>query len=102
MHICISSTTTKTWKYEEDYPWNLALYIEIQLSKDKEITICKHPSYTIIENLSMLINMIKEIQNDEIEHLVEISRILNKIDPEWRKDFEIIIRKKFISVTIYL
>lgn len=102
MHICVDATLTRIRKYEEEYPWNVALYIEIRLTRDKEITVCKHPSYTIIENLNTLVDMLRDVHGDEMMHVLKISNMLNNLDPEWRKDFEIIIRRNFISISLYL
>jgi len=102
MHICMKSTAIKTWKYEEEYPWHIALYIEIQLLNGKEVTVCRHPSYIMVEDISTLIDTVKEVEGDELQHLIKLTKILNSLDPEWRKDYEIIVRKNFIAISIYL
>lgn len=102
MHLCITSSQTKTWEHKEEYSWSIALYIEIRIDKNKEATVCKHPSYTYVENIRWLVEVIKSISGDEFTHILEVSKVLNSFDPKWREDFEIVIRKNYVSISIYL
>lgn len=88
--------------FEEEYPWGIALYLELSLGRDKTAVVCRHPSYTVVKDVKRLAEEVYRAGGDEISALLTISRLLDEIEPSWRKDFEIVVRRSFLAVTVYL
>ncbi|MEM1644890.1 MAG: hypothetical protein QXL96_03295 [Ignisphaera sp.] len=102
MHRCLSYSSSGVRNFGEEYPWYLVLYIEINLGKNKEVVICNHPTYVMVDDLQGLAKSIYNIECSELECALEISKILDTLVTDWRKEFEVVIRKYFIAVSIYL
>jgi len=88
--------------FEEEYSWSLALYIELNLGEDKEVIVCSHPIYTIISDPLDLVKRIYSVEGSELEYVLEISKLLDDLTVDWRKEFEIVIRRYFVAISIYL
>lgn len=103
MHKCLKYSQLGIEEFEEEHSWGLALYIEL-LINNEEVTVCRHPSYIVIEDLKDFAEKVHNIgsQCEEIEIISGISRLLDSLLLDWRRDFEIIIRRKFVSISIYL
>lgn len=103
MHKCVKYDLFSHKYFEEEYSWSIALYIELNLN-DEEVIVCRHPSYIVIDNLKEFAEKIHHFvnKNKEIEVTLEISKLLSMIFPDWRKNFEIVIRNNLVSITSYL
>lgn len=102
MHKCVSYSLSGSRNFEEEYPWSLALYIELNLGKDKEVVVCSHPTYIIVSDLLGLAKRIHSVEGSELEYVQEISNLLDALVADWRKEFEIVIRRYFVAISIYL
>jgi hypothetical protein len=103
MHRCISFTSIGLSTYDSEYPWDIALYIEIKVDKAVEkVDACQHPTYIVIENLKKFAEEISRLKGDELDIARDVSLMLNAVFPDWRKSFEILIRKGSIYITIYI
>lgn len=102
MHRCLSYSSSGVRNFGDEYPWGLALYVELNLGKNKEVVICSHPTYTIVDDILNLAKRIYGIECNELECALEISKILDTLVTDWRKEFEVVIRRYFVAISIYL
>lgn len=103
MHKCLRYSLLRVEDFGEEHSWGIALYIELHIDNG-DVVVCRHPSYAVIEDLKEFARRVYDIRfhGEEIEVVLNISRLLDFVFPDWKKDFEIIIRKKFISISVYL
>lgn len=102
MHKCLAYSELAVKVFDEEHPWGMALYVELRLSPRREVIVCRHPSYTAIEDLRGFAEEVYNVGGGDIDALVEIAKILDDVFPSWRKDFEVVIRRGFVSVSVYL
>uniref|UniRef100_A0A7C5TGR9 Uncharacterized protein n=1 Tax=Ignisphaera aggregans TaxID=334771 RepID=A0A7C5TGR9_9CREN len=103
MHRCISFTSIGFSTHGAEYPWDIALYIEIKIDRVVvEIDVCQHPTYIAIEDLKKFIEEISKLKGSEIDVIRDVAVLLDTLFPDWRKSFEILIRRGSIYITIYI
>lgn len=89
-------------RFEEAHPWGVALYVEVRTEGAREVTVCRHPSYVAVESPEELAERVYGAEGDEMATAVAITRILDNVLPEWKRDFEIVMRRGFVALTVYL
>lgn len=102
MHKCLKYNIMRTESFEEEYPWSIALYIELYLNFDKEVVVCRHPVFTVIDDIKEFAERICCIKGDEIDVVTYIAKLLDSTLPSWRTNFEMTVRKGFILIVVYL
>ncbi|MCS7112242.1 MAG: hypothetical protein RMI45_08845 [Ignisphaera sp.] len=101
MHQCIRYGVGESSSYGEEYSWSIALYIEVNISSGG-VVVCQHPSFTVFEDLVSLAKSIWGIEGDEFTTVKAVAELLDAEFPTWRRDFEVVLRRNFVSITVYL
>lgn len=103
MHRCVHYKSVGFRSYEEEYSWSIALYIEVSTSNTvNDVIVCQHPSFTAIQDLKQFATSISGARGDAFDITKNIASLLDNVFPNWRKDFEVVIRGSTISFTVYL
>lgn len=103
MHRCIAYRVDGFTEYEEEYAWGIALYIEVSISGDaNSVTVCQHPTLTVVQDLKQFAKSISGVRGDEFTVVKDVAEMLDSVFPDWRKDFEVVLRRGSVLIIVYL
>ncbi|MEM1677633.1 MAG: hypothetical protein QXV81_07585 [Ignisphaera sp.] len=103
MHRCQSYRMDVFTEYEEEYTWGIALYIEVSIDHSvNSVTVCQHPTLTVVQDLKQFVRSISGIRGDEFTVAEDIAEMLDSVFSDWRKDFEVVLRRGSVLIIVYL
>ncbi len=105
MHECIEVERGLFERKLSELSWGIAAYIELAIRSGKveRLEVCQHESFRPFEDLDNLVSVIlQKSYSNELEALSSLWNLLTEVFPDWRRDFEIIIKPSSISITIYM
>lgn len=103
MHRCQVYRMGGFSEYEEEYTWGIVLYIEVSIGyNENSVTVCQHSTFTVVEDLRQFVKAISGIRGDEFTIAKGIAEMLDSVFPDWRRDFEIVLRRSSAQIIVYL